>query len=121
MIFYIPLFILGIALLWGGTEVVLRRVPKIASAVGVSPLTVTVLLLAVLTSMPEMCVSLFSALRGQASAALGNIVGSNLVTLTFVTGICALWKPFNVGQTIRDRESSWMILGASLLLVLALD
>jgi cation:H+ antiporter len=121
MIIYVPLFVLGIAMLWGGTETVLRRVPKIASAAGVSPLTVTVLLLAVLTSMPEMCVSLFSALRGQASAALGNIVGSNLVTLTFVTGVCALWKPFNVGQTIRDRESSWMIMGAALLLVLALD
>lgn len=111
----------GVAVLWVGTEVVLRRVPRLARALGVSPLVVTVLLLAVLTSMPEFCVSLLATLRGQASAAMGNIVGSNLVTLTFVTGVCALWRPIDVAQTIRDRESSWMILGAALLLVLALD
>ena len=87
MILQILMFILGVGALWGGTEVVLRRVPRLARAAGVSPLIVTVLLLAVLTSMPEFCVSLFASLRGQASAAIGNIVGSNLVTLTFVTGI----------------------------------
>ena len=117
----ILIFMLGVGALWGGTEVVLRRVPRLARAAGVSPLIVTVLLLAVLTSMPEFCVSLFASLRGQSSAAIGNIVGSNLVTLTFVTGICALWRPIEVAQTIRDRESSWMILGAALLLILALD
>lgn len=121
MILNVLVLSLGILALWLGTDLVLRRVPRLAAAIGVSPLTVTVLFLAVLTSMPELCVSLFAALRGQASAALGNIVGSNLVTLTFVTAVSALWRPIKVGVTIRERESSWMILGASLLLLLALD
>jgi cation:H+ antiporter len=115
------LLLVGVAALWGGTQTVMSRVPRLAAAVRVSPLTVTVLLLAVLSSMPEFCVSLFSSLRGQDSAALGNIVGSNLVTLTFVTGVCALWRPIDIGPTLRDRESSWMVLSAALLLVLALD
>jgi len=115
------LFAAGIAALWLGTELVLRRVPRLAASFRVSPLVITVLLLAVLTSMPELCVSLFAAVRGQASAALGNIVGSNLVTLTFVTALCALYRPIDVSQQIRDRESSWMILSAALLLLLALD
>jgi len=121
MVLSVILFLAGVGVLWVGTEIVLRRVPRIAQAFGVSPLIVTVLLLAVLTSMPEFCVSLLATLRGQASAAMGNIVGSNLVTLTFVTGVCALWRPIAVAETIRDRESTWMILGAALLLVLALD
>jgi cation:H+ antiporter len=87
----------------------------------VSPLVVTVLLLAVITSLPEFCVSLFAALRGQPAAAVGNIVGSNFVTLTFVAGICALWRPIVVGPSIRGRESSWMILSAALLLMVAMD
>ena len=115
------LFSLGIALLWSGTDVVVRRIPKIAAWLRVSPLIVTVLLVAVMTSLPELCVSLFASLRGQPSAAMGNIVGSNFVTLTFVAGICALWRPIVVGPTIRERESSWMILSAALLLVLAMD
>jgi len=45
----------------------------------------------------------------------------NFVTLTFVAGICALWRPIEVGPTLRTRESSWMILGAALLLIFAMD
>lgn len=114
-------FVAGVGGLWLGTEIVLRRVPRLANAIGVSPLVITVLFLAVLTSMPELCVSMLASLRGQTSAAMGNIVGSNLVTLTFVTGVCALWRPIKVGKSLRERESSWMILGAALLLILALD
>lgn len=117
----ILMFVSGIALLWGGTEAVLRRVPKLATWLRVSPLVVTVLLVAVMTSLPEFCVSLFASLRGQPAAAVGNIVGSNFVTLTFVAGLCALWRPIVVGPTLRERESSWMILSAALLLVLAMD
>jgi len=115
------LFIAGIVLLWAGTEFVLQRVPILAGWLRVSPLVVTVLLLAVMTSLPEFCVSLFASMRGQPAAAVGNIVGSNFVTLTFVAGICALWRPIIVGPTLRERESSWMILSAALLLVIAMD
>ena len=121
MMLSIALFSLGIVLLWSGTETVLRRVPKLAAWLRVSPLVVTVLLVAVMTSLPEFCVSLFAALRGQPAAAVGNLVGSNFVTLTFVAGLCALWRPIVVGPTLRARESSWMILSAALLLVLAMD
>ncbi|MDI6742194.1 MAG: hypothetical protein QMD11_05570 [Smithella sp.] len=114
-------FTLGIVLLWVGTEFVLRRVPILAGWLRVSPLVVTVLLLAVMTSLPEFCVSLFASMRGQPAAAVGNIVGSNFVTLTFVAGICALWRPIVVGPTLRERESSWMILSTALLLILSMD
>jgi cation:H+ antiporter len=121
VILSILFFALGIVLLWIGTNAVLRRVPMLAGWLRVSPLVVTVLLVAVITSLPEFCVSLFAALRGQPAAAVGNIVGSNFVTLTFVAGFCALWRPIVVGPTLRERESSWMILSAALLLVLAID
>ncbi len=117
----ILLFVLGIGLLWAGTEAVLRRVPRLAAWLRVSPLVITVMLVAVMTSLPEFSVSLFASLRGQPAAAVGNIVGSNFVTLTFVAGLCALWRPIVVGPTIRQRESSWMILAAALLLVVAMD
>lgn len=117
----VVLFFGGIGLLWAGTETVLRRVPRLAVALRVSPLLVTALLLAVMTSLPEFCVSLLASLRGQAGAAVSNIVGSNFVTLTFVAGLCALCRPIAVGKSIRERESGWMILSAAVLLVLSLD
>jgi cation:H+ antiporter len=121
MVLHVILFVLGIAFLWIGTNAVLRRVPVLAGWLRVSPLVLTVLLLAVMTSLPEFFVSLFASLRGQYSAAVGNIVGSNFVTLSFVAGICALWRPIEVGPTLRSRESSWMILSAALMLVFAMD
>ena len=117
----VVLFFGGIGLLWAGTETVLRRVPRLAAALRVSPLLVTALLLAVMTSLPEFCVSLLASLRGQAGAAVSNIVGSNFVTLTFVAGLCALLRPIAAGKSIRERESGWMILSAAVLLVLSLD
>jgi cation:H+ antiporter len=119
--FSVLFLLLGVGILWLGTEAVLRRVPVVAGWFRVSPLVVTVLLIAVLTSLPEFCVSAFASFRGQPAAAVGNIVGSNFVTLSFVAGVCALWRPIVVGPTLRERESSWMILSASLLLVLAMD
>ncbi|NLB66091.1 MAG: hypothetical protein GX803_06460 [Lentisphaerae bacterium] len=121
MIASIFLFCAGIALLWLGSHWVLSRIPKIATWLGISPLGVTVLLVAVVTSLPELSVSVLSALKGQSSSSLGTIVGSNFVTLTFVAGLCALWRPIVVGPSIRERESGWMILSAALLLVLSLD
>ncbi len=121
MFLHVILFVLGIAFLWIGTNAVLRRVPVLAGWLRVSPLVITVLLLAVMTSLPEFFVSLFASLRGQPSAAVGNIVGSNFVTLTFVAGVCALWRPIEVGPTLRTRESSWMIMAAALLLIFAMD
>ena len=121
MFLHVTIFILGIAFLWIGTNAVLRRVPVLAGWLRVSPLVITVLLLAVMTSLPEFFVSLFASLRGQPSAAVGNIVGSNFVTLTFVAGVCALWRPIEVGPTLRTRESSWMIMAAALLLIFAMD
>lgn len=115
------LFFVGIGCLWGGTESVLCRIPRLAARLRVSPLVVTALLVAIMTSLPEFCVSLLAALRGQPSAAAANVVGSNFVTLTFVAGLCALWRPIVVGPSIREKESGWMILSAALLLVLAMD
>ena len=71
---HVIFFVFGIAFLWIGTNAVLRRVPVLAGWLRVSPLIVTVLLLAVMTSLPEFFVSLFASLRGQPSAAVGNIV-----------------------------------------------
>ncbi|MDR0993513.1 MAG: sodium:calcium antiporter [Verrucomicrobiota bacterium] len=121
MMLSILYFGVGIALLWAGTEIVVRRIPRLAGWLRVSPLLLTILLVAIITSLPEFSVSLFASLRGQPSAAVGNIVGSNFVTLTFVAGFCALWRPIAVGRSIRLHEASWMILSSTVLLLVSLD
>ncbi|MDZ7347085.1 MAG: hypothetical protein ONA69_09880, partial [candidate division KSB1 bacterium] len=66
-------------------------------------------------------VSLFAAAAGKADISLGNVIGSNFVTLTFVTALCALISPIVVRTEIKERESSWMILSTTAIFLLAID
>jgi cation:H+ antiporter len=121
MLLTISIFLGSIALLWGSSEIVVRNVAPIARRLGINELTVTILGVSVFSSLPELSVSAFAALQGKADISIGNIIGSNFVTLTFVTALCALIAPINMRREIRDRESSWMILSTVVILLLALD
>ena len=117
----IGLFALGILMLWAGSEFVTRNIGPLARSLGVKELVITALGISVLSSLPELTLSLFALAKGDAAISLGNIIGSNFVTLTFVTAICALVRPINIHEEVQARESSWMILSSSFVLLLAMD
>lgn len=115
------LFILGILLLWGGSEFITRNIGRIARSLGVKELVITVLGVSVLSSLPELTVSSFAMARGEDAISIGNVIGSNFVTLTFVTALCALIRPIDIHEEVQSRESSWMILSSAFVLVLSMD
>ncbi|OHD28315.1 MAG: hypothetical protein A2086_16550 [Spirochaetes bacterium GWD1_27_9] len=115
------LFLVGIAILWFSSEIVIRNIGPIAKFFGVKELVVTILGVSVLSSLPELSVSAFSAAKGNADISIGNVIGSNFVTLTFVTALCAFIVPLSIKPEIKDRESSWMILSTVIILLLASD
>lgn len=121
MVLNLLLLLAGTALLWFSSEAVVRSVPPVARRLGISELTVTILGVSVFSSLPELSVSALAAVRGAPDVSLGNVVGSNFATLTFVTALCALIAPLNMRREIRDRESSWMILSSVVILLLAAD
>lgn len=113
--------VLGILLLWLSSNQVIKRITPIAKYFGVKELVVTILGVSVLSSLPELTISVFAAAEGQADISLGNVIGSNFVTLTFVTALCALISPIRVSTDIKERESSWMILSTTSIFLLAID
>ncbi|NLT61597.1 MAG: sodium:calcium antiporter [Candidatus Hydrogenedentes bacterium] len=115
------LFLTGLLLLWGGSEFITRNIGLLACALGVKELVITVLGVSVLSSLPELTISGFAILRGDDSISIGNVIGSNFVTLTFVTAVCALLRPIDIHEEVQQRESSWMILSSAFVLVLSLD
>lgn len=115
------LFLTGLLLLWGGSEFITRNIGLLARALGVKELVITVLGISVLSSLPELTISGFAILRGDDSISIGNVIGSNFVTLTFVTAVCALLRPIEILEEVQQRESSWMILSSAFVLVLSLD
>jgi cation:H+ antiporter len=85
--------IVGICTLLVGAELMVDGAVDIAKALGVSEIVIGVTLVALATSLPELAVSLVSALKGEFGLALGNIVGSNTFNLLAVIGAAATIQP----------------------------
>ncbi len=72
----ILLFITGLIFLIIGAEALVRGASRLAAVLGIPPLVVGLTVVAFGTSSPELAASIKSALSGQASIAVGNVVGS---------------------------------------------
>ncbi len=121
MVVHLLLFLGGIALLWLSSDIVTRKITPIARFFGVNDLVVTVLGVSVLSSLPELTISAFAIAAGNSDLSVGNVIGSNFVTLTFVTAVCGFIRPIDIHEQIRERESSWMILSSAFVLILSMD
>ena len=114
-------FLLGIGLLVGGADLLVRGASRLAAAAGISPLVIGLTVVAYGTSAPEMAVSVKAAFAGQADIAYGNVVGSNVFNVLFILGVSAAVAPLLVDRQLVRRDVPIMI-GVSLLgMLLALD
>lgn len=107
----IVFFALGLGLLVGGADLLVRGASRLAAAFGISPLVIGLTVVAYGTSSPEMAVSVKSAFSGQADIAVGNAVGSNIFNLFGVLGLGALVSPggISVPQHILQFDFPVMV------------
>lgn len=115
------LLFVGLLFLLGGGAMLVRGASLIAGQYGVSPLLVGLTVVAFGTSAPELVVNIVGALRDETDLAFGNVVGSNLANLGLVLCTAALVKPMKIEGQIVRRELPLLLLGTSILLVMALD
>ncbi len=104
MVLQIGILIGGLIVLTIGAEVLVRGGVKLARTFGLSPLLVGLTILAYGTSLPELVVSVLAALKGSATIALGNAIGSNLLNTGIVLGIAALIFPLTASPGIFRRD-----------------
>lgn len=107
-------FLLGLALLVLGAELLVRGASRLAASFGISPLVIGLTLVAYGTSAPELAVSLQAVLEGQAGLSLGNVVGSNIFNVLFILGASALIAPLAVSQQLVRLEVP-LLIGVSIL------
>lgn len=115
------LLIVGLSCLLCGGALLVRGASLLAAQYGVSPLLVGLTVVAFGTSAPELVVNIIGALRNQSDLAFGNVVGSNLANLGLVLCTAALIKPMKIEGQIVRRELPLLLLGTTVLLVMALD
>ena len=83
----IVFFVLGLATLVGGAELLVRGASRLSLSFGISPLVVGLTVVAFGTSAPELAVSVQSAMTDRADIALGNVVGSNICNVLLILGL----------------------------------
>ncbi|HQH70322.1 MAG TPA: sodium:calcium antiporter, partial [Candidatus Hydrogenedentes bacterium] len=106
--------VLGLALLVGGAELLVRGASRLAAAARISPLIIGLTVVAYGTSAPELAVSARASLTGDAGVALGNVVGSNIFNVLFILGIAAIMSPLTISSQLVRLDVPVMI-GVSLL------
>jgi len=84
------LVLAGLLLLYYGAEYLVTGSSRLALSMGVRPLVVGLTVVAFATSMPELLVSLFAAVRGASAMAAGNVIGSNIANIGLILGVAAL-------------------------------
>jgi cation:H+ antiporter len=92
--------LVGLATLLLGAEFMVDAAIDIAADLGVSELVVGILVVALATSLPELAVSLVSAMKGEYGLALGNIVGSNTFNSLAVIGVAAIIEPAALPESV---------------------
>lgn len=113
------LFIIGIALLIKGADILVEGSSALAKKFNVSALVIGLTIVAFGTSLPELVVSLLSALRGASDMAFGNIVGSNIANILLILGITTIIKNIKVPNSTTWKEIPFSLLGAVVLFIFA--
>ncbi len=98
MILTILMIAAGLVMIIGGSDVAVGAASKIARFFGMSERFIGLTIVALGTSLPELCTSVLAAKRGNADIAIGNVVGSNLFNILFVIGTSALIIPIKFAK-----------------------
>ncbi|MBQ3145165.1 MAG: calcium/sodium antiporter [Clostridia bacterium] len=85
--------ILGIIGLKFGGDFTVENSVIIAKTLGLSEKIISITILALGTSLPELVTSISAAIKGKSDIAIGNILGSNIFNILLIIGISAIIKP----------------------------
>ena len=113
--------IVGLAMLLVGAELLVNGATGIARLLDVSDVVIGILVGALGTSLPELAVSLASALKGEYGLAIGNIVGSNIFNLLAVIGVAATIAPSPLPPSVLSLHIFVMVAFTLVLFAMTYD
>lgn len=116
-VFYL---VLGLLLLLGGAEFLVKGAAALAARLGVSPFLIGLTLVGFGTSAPELVASLEGALQGYPGIAIGNVVGSNIANILLILGISGLVFPLVCDRDALKRDGSMMLIAAAAMIAACL-
>lgn len=104
MILSIFLIIIGFALLVKGADFLVEGSSSIAKKFHIPEIIIGLTIVSIGTSMPELFVSLTSALEGHSDMSMGNVIGSNIANLLLILGLSTVIRPIKFQKETRLIE-----------------
>jgi len=87
------LIIIGLSCVIFGGNLTVNAATKIAEDFGMSERFIGLSIVAIGTSLPELCTSIVALLKGEDDIAVGNVIGSNIFNILFILGASSLINP----------------------------
>ena len=112
----ISLLLAGAIALYFGADLLVESSVSIARKWGVTERVISLSLLAIGTSIPELAASIIAAIRKEETLAIGNLIGSNIFNVLAVLGITSLVVDIPVMDLKILSKDIWIMLAFALLL-----
>ena len=107
-------------LLWLGSETLIKSAISVANKYEISQRVISVTMVAIGTSIPELAASVVASIKKQNDLSIGNLIGSNIFNLLVVIGITSTVLPIEqIDSKIIFNDMLWVILFSAIILPLA--
>ncbi|MGA0047582.1 MAG: calcium/sodium antiporter [Flavobacteriaceae bacterium] len=105
--------------LWLGSEVLIKGTIGLATIMGISERVISITVVSIGTSIPELSASLIAIINKEKAISLGNLIGSNIFNILAVMGITAMITPIQIQDLkLLEIDFIWMLLISVLVFVL---
>ena len=109
----IILIIVGIAGLKIGGDLVVNNATALARIIGISEKLISITIVSIATSLPELVTSITATMKGVVDIAIGNIIGSNIFNIILILGVSSIISPIN--YAVSYNFDLLFLIGASLI------
>ena len=107
--------------LYYGAEWLVYSAVDLAKSIEVSEAVISVTVIAIGTSVPELATSVIAIAKNEKGISIGNLIGSNIFNIGSVLGLTSIIKPIVIEDSnILERDIVWMLVFALLVLIIAL-
>lgn len=103
-----------------GAEFLVRGASAIAIKMGVDERVISVSVIALGTSLPELATSLAAAARKEMDVFIGNIIGSNIFNILAILGLTSVITTIDIHPMVLKFDIIWMLALALMLFVFLL-
>lgn len=110
--------VVGVVLVLWGADRLTEGAVAVAERLRVPQIVIGLTIVALGTSMPELCVSVVSALKGTPDLAVGNVVGSNIFNPLLIVGVAALVAPMTILRSTVFKDVPCALVASVVLLMM---